>query len=78
MQRGDNHTFQKTRHLCQYDGHVWEVDVFEGDNKGLVLAEIELTREDEEFSMPDWAGEEVSADPRYFNSALIKEPFSKW
>ncbi|MDW3191362.1 MAG: CYTH domain-containing protein [Cytophagales bacterium] len=69
---------EKTRHLCQYHGHVWEVDVFEGDNKGLVLAEIELTREDEDFSIPEWAGEEVSTDPRYFNSALIKEPFSKW
>lgn len=69
---------EKTRHLCQYEGHVWEVDVFEGDNKGLVIAEIELTRENEEFSMPDWAGEEVSTDPRYFNSALIKHPFSEW
>lgn len=44
---------EKTRNLCEYDGHVWEVDVFEGDNKGLVVAEIELTRENEEFSMPD-------------------------
>ncbi len=69
---------EKTRHLCQYNGHVWEVDVFEGDNYGLVLAEIELTRENEEFSIPDWAGEEVSTDPKYFNSSLIKNPFKDW
>lgn len=69
---------EKTRYLCQHDGHVWEVDVFEGNNEGLVLAEIELTREKEEFSMPDWAGEEVSTDPRYFNSALIQHPFKQW
>lgn len=69
---------EKTRHLCQHDGHVWEVDVFEGDNVGLTLAEIELTRESEEFSIPEWAGKEVSTDPRYFNSALIKHPFQNW
>ncbi len=69
---------EKTRHLCQYEGHVWEVDVFEGVNKGLVLAEIELTKEEETFSLPDWIGEEVSTDPRYFNSSLIKHPFGSW
>lgn len=69
---------EKTRNLCQHEGHVWEVDVFEGVNRGLILAEIELTREDEKFSIPNWAGKEVSTDPKYFNSALIKHPFEAW
>ena len=62
----------KTRYLVRNtDGvHIWEVDEFHGANEGLVLAEIELSREDEPFDRPSWIGEEVTGDPRYYNSAL--------
>ena len=58
--------------------HIWEIDVFHGDNEGLVLAEVELEREDEAFERPDWVLEEVSRDPRYFNASLSKTPFKTW
>ena len=69
---------EKTRYLVPHQGHTWEVDVFEGVNKGLVLAEIELDHEYEHFSIPTWAGEEVSADHRYYNSHLSKVPYTTW
>jgi adenylate cyclase len=69
---------EKTRYLADYAGHRWEVDVFEGDNHGLVVAEIELDSEDESFEKPPWAGEEVSMDPRYYNASLATRPFSMW
>ena len=68
----------KTRYLVQYAEHVWELDVFDGENSGLVVAEIELKSEQETFALPDWAGEEVSGDPKYYNINLVKHPFSKW
>jgi len=55
-----------------------ELDVFEGENRGLVVAELELESEDERFELPDWAGDEVSDDTRYYNVNLIKHPFSQW
>lgn len=64
-------------HLIQ-DNHVWEIDVFDGDNAGLVVAEIELADEAEEFYRPDWLGEEVSGDTRYYNVNLAKHPFCDW
>lgn len=57
---------------------TWEIDEFFGDNKGLIVAEVELTSEEQAFVKPEWIGDEVSGDPRYFNSNLIKHPFSKW
>ena len=60
------------------DGHTWEVDVFHGDNEGLVVAEIELGAEDEPFERPAWLGEEVTGDRRYYNSCLIKHPYKDW
>lgn len=69
---------EKTRHLVNQGKHTWEIDVFEGDNKGLIVAEIELTSENQSFETPAWIGKEVSADARYFNSSLIKLPYSKW
>jgi len=69
---------EKTRHLIDHEGHTWEVDVFEGDNKGLVVAEIELESEDEPFALPSWATKEVTDDIRYFNSNLVENPYSKW
>ena len=70
----------KTRYLVKNtDGkHVWEVDEFHGDNEGLVMAEIELTAEDDPFDKPDWLGEEVTGDPRYYNSMLKEHPFKSW
>ena len=68
----------KHRHAEMHGGKTWEIDVFHGDNEGLVVAEIELGSESEAFTRPDWAGEEVSSDPRYFNSNLLKNPFRNW
>ena len=70
----------KTRYLIKNtDGvHLWEVDVFEGDNAGLTVAEIELASEDEPFDKPSWLGEEVTADARYYNAALSGNPFKNW
>ena len=70
----------KTRHLVpSSDGrHTWEVDEFHGDNEGLVVAEIELSSEDEVFPRPAWLGEEVTGDRRYFNSSLTKRPYKDW
>lgn len=65
----------KTRTRVDHAGHVWEVDVFEGDNEGLVIAEIELGSEEESFELPDWVGEDVSHDLRYANSALSERPY---
>jgi CYTH domain-containing protein len=58
--------------------HTWEVDVFHGENEGLVVAEIELSSEDEVFELPDWVGKEVSGDPKYYNMMLSIKPFSRW
>lgn len=69
---------EKTRYLVPYRGHVWEVDVFEGENAGLVVAEVELSRADEPFQKPHWIGEEVSADPRYYNVSLVTHPYKDW
>lgn len=69
---------EKTRHLIEHQGHLWELDVFAGDNQGLVVAEIELKSEDETFARPLWLGREVSDDPRYFNSNLIQHPWCEW
>jgi len=69
---------EKVRHRIDYAGHTWEVDEFQGENAGLVVAEIELGSEDEAFEKPDWIGQEVTGDPRYYNSSLIRLPYSKW
>jgi len=68
----------KTRFIVKRDGHVWEIDEFYGDNEGLTVAEVELDDEDEEIIKPDWIGEEVTTDPRYYNVSLIKHPFKEW
>jgi adenylate cyclase len=69
---------QKTRYYITYAGKLWEVDVFEGDNEGLVVAEIELDSEDEKFEHPPWVTIEVSGDERYYNSSLSVHPFKNW
>lgn len=68
----------KIRHWVLHDGLSWEVDVFEGDNEGLVLAEIELEQRHQSFSLPDWLGDEVSGDERYLSSYLASRPFNAW
>lgn len=68
----------KTRHHVMYEGHLWEIDEFHGENDGLIVAEIELTDPDESFVVPDWLGEEVSHDRRYYNSSLSELPYTKW
>ncbi|MBB5767425.1 CYTH domain-containing protein [Xanthomonas euroxanthea] len=68
----------KRRHLVQYQGHVWEVDEFLGDNAGLVVAEIELEHADQTFARPAWIGAEVTDDVRYYNLALASHPFKNW
>ena len=69
---------EKNRYKIEFSGFTWEVDEFFGENDGLVVAEIELESEDQSFDKPDWVGEEVTGDARYFNSNLIKVPYSKW
>lgn len=71
-------TIDKVRHRVQVGAHVWEVDVFHGDNEGLVLAEIELQQPDEPFERPPWVGREVTGDRRYYNSMLAKCPYGRW
>ena len=68
----------KTRHEVPYEGAVWHVDVFEGANTGLVVAEVELEHEAQKIVMPPWAGEEVTGDRRYGNSHLARYPFVMW
>lgn len=74
----DGPLIQKTRYIVLHAGHRWEVDEFAGDNAGLVLAELELSAEDEAFVRPAWLGEEVTHDARYFNSNLATQPFCTW
>lgn len=69
---------EKRRHLISHQGMTWEVDEFLGENEGLVLAEIELETEDQDFARPDWLGQEVSRDPRYLNANLVKRPYKEW
>jgi adenylate cyclase len=69
---------EKTRYLIRYGSHIFEVDEFHGENEGLVVAEIELKTEDEEFEKPEWLGKEITGDLRYYNAMLSKHPFSEW
>lgn len=78
LQMAEQPILVKTRYLEKQGDFTWEVDVFAGENQGLVVAEIELPAEDAEFSRPAWLGEEVSGDVRYYNANLIKFPFSLW
>ncbi len=69
---------EKTRYLYNYRGHTWEIDEFHGENEGLVVAEIELENESENFSVPEWIGEEVTYDYKYTNSSLVTNPYKNW
>lgn len=72
------HIIEKIRHIVMYEGQRWEIDEFLGENKGLIVAEIELKEEKEAISFPPWIGEEVSHDPRYLNTYLSMCPYSFW
>jgi CYTH domain-containing protein len=69
---------EKVRYTVAVAPHTWEIDVFEGENAGLVVAEIELRSEHEAFDKPEWVGDEVTGDPRYFNSNLVSNPYQTW
>ena len=69
---------EKTRYFITHSGMRWELDVFEGANEGLILAELELESEQQPFDLPPWAGQEVSGDARYYNACLARHPFSVW
>jgi len=69
---------EKTRYIVKHMQHTWEIDVFSGDNEGLIVAEIELLSPDEAFEKPSWLGEEVSHDKRYYNVCLIENPYKTW
>jgi adenylate cyclase len=71
-------TIDKTRYEIQSGKHIIEVDVFYGENGGLIMAEIELSSETETFLTPEWLGEEVTNDPRYYNGYLSEHPFKSW
>jgi adenylate cyclase len=78
LKLSDGPVIEKIRRVVDFAGSIWEVDEFLGENAGLVVAEIELQSEDQKFSKPDWLGEEVTYDARYFNSSLATTPFRSW
>ncbi len=69
---------EKTRHLLQYEGMLWELDEFHGDNEGLFVAEVELANEDQEILLPEWVGKDVSYESKYRNSRLCINPYKDW
>ncbi|QSA98796.1 CYTH domain-containing protein [Methylococcus sp. EFPC2] len=69
---------EKVRHFVDFAGHLWEIDEFAGDNAGLIVAEIELDHPDASYERPDWVGEEVTDDIRYYNTSLSKTPYKDW
>ncbi|MEM7542924.1 MAG: CYTH domain-containing protein [Pseudomonadota bacterium] len=71
-------TIEKTRHYVKANHFLWEIDEFSGANQGLIVAEVELDATDTVLTLPDWIGEDVSADPRYYNVALVENPYGSW
>ncbi|MBF0265581.1 MAG: CYTH domain-containing protein [Gammaproteobacteria bacterium] len=69
---------EKTRYYVNYQSHLFEIDEFIGDNKGLVVAEVELSSENESIDLPDWVGEDVSEQTKYYNNNLVENPFKQW
>lgn len=68
----------KTRYEVKIENHMWEIDIFHGENEGLIIAEVELDDENEDLLIPSWVFQEVSNDAKYYNSNLIANPYSKW
>jgi adenylate cyclase len=71
-------TIEKYRYNVNIDGFIWEIDEFTGENEGLIIAEIELKSAGQEFPKPEWIGEEVTGDARYYNANLVEKPFKSW
>lgn len=69
---------EKFRYNVNIEGFTWEIDEFTGENEGLIIAEIELLKDDQQFPKPDWIGEEVTGDVRYYNASLVKNPYKSW
>ncbi|MBD3611461.1 MAG: CYTH domain-containing protein [Hydrogenovibrio crunogenus] len=69
---------EKIRYYVTFESHIWEIDVFLGDNEGLIVAEVELDSEDEALQLPDWAAKEVTEIPRYYNISLSQRPYCNW
>src|SRR5262245_28226273 len=69
---------EKVRHIVPWGDLVWEIDTFMGDNAGLIIAEIELRHEQQRFELPDWIGAEVTGQPQYYNSSLVRQPYRSW
>jgi adenylate cyclase len=78
MQLREGSIIEKTRHVVPHGSLAWEIDVFAGDNLGLIIAEIELKDVDQPIDVPAWIGREVTAQPQYYNSFLVQQPFSSW
>lgn len=69
---------EKSRFIVKQNDKIWEIDVFEGENKGLIVAEVELQNENESIDLPNWIGKEVTLETKYYNSNLVKNPFCNW
>jgi adenylate cyclase len=78
MQLREGSIVEKTRYVVPHGSLAWEIDVFAGDNLGLIIAEIELKDVDQPVDVPAWIGREVTAQPQYYNSYLVQQPFSAW
>lgn len=78
MLQREGSIISKVRHIVPVDGLNWEIDVFDGENAGLIIAEIELDRADRTFERPDWLGEEVTGDRRFYNADLASRPYKSW
>ena len=74
----DQPLIEKTRYKYEYDGLIWEVDEFHGVNDGLIIAEVELESEDQQFNKPDFVGDEVTGQVKYYNMMLLKNPYTTW
>lgn len=74
----DRPYIDKTRFHVSHEGHLWEIDVFAGENEGLIVAELELDSADEAYNLPDWIGKEVTEEPRYYNICLVTHPYKNW
>ena len=74
----EHHIILKERYYRKIDRHLWEIDVFHGENEGLIIAEVELEDEKEQIKIPNWIGDEISDDERYFNFNLSKKPYCHW
>lgn len=74
----EKNVIYKTRYLLDHAGHTWEIDIFEGDNEGLIIAEVELDSEMELIEIPEWVTKEVTGDQKYYNSSLSRHPYLQW